>query len=136
VPVSKKGRKWTGFIAKEFNIPEASIWITDMHEERTYVYIWVEKLGPGDYERLSSFKSGGGHLSLRGKLARFLDDMNADGYFTKVKPNKAVAQDLHPIIPNTGKPSAWCTLCGTPLRGAAELQLQNCAHCAGTVPTW
>jgi hypothetical protein len=136
MPVSKKAKefthKWTSFIADEFNIPAESLWITDMSGDRTFVYIWTEKLGKGDYERISGFKSGGGHLSTRGKLSRFLDDLNADGWFTKVKPSEAGPGDLFAITPTSGEHRVFCTGtdCRNELFGYAKVHRQKCDKCA------
>jgi len=129
MPISKTAHKWSGLIALEFGIPEKSVWVTDMHGERTFVYIWTKDLSKKDLERITSAKSGGGHLSTRGKLSRFLQDLNADGWFTKVKPSEARARDLHPITPNVGDFWNGCTGCGLELLGVEELQLQKCAKC-------
>jgi hypothetical protein len=129
MPVSKTAHKWTGLIASEFGIPEKSVWITDMTNERTFVYIWTKDLSKKDYERISGFNRGGGHLSTRGKLSRFLQDLNADGWFTKVKPNEATAKDLHPITPNVEAFRKFCTGCNLDLLGVEELQREKCDKC-------
>ena len=130
MPRSKQATKWSDFIANEFDIPEDCLWVTSMHEARTYVYIWTEKLSKKQIDRLSSFRSGGGHNTVRGKLARFLEDMNADGWFTKVCPDKAKPRDLHPITPNVGEFRIFCTTCNTELIGVDELHTQKCGKCA------
>ena len=134
MPVSKKSRdfhhKWSDFVASEFGIPTESVWVLNMTGARTLVYIWVEKLGPGDYERLSSFKSGGGHMSTRGKLSRFLEDLNADGWFSRGKPSDAGPGDLFVITPNAGDLRVFCTGCNEEMFSIDDVHLQKCKQCA------
>ncbi len=129
MPVSKTAHKWTTLIASEFGIPEKAVWITDMRGERTFVYIWTKDLSKKDYERIASTKSGGGPTSTRARLSRFLQDLNADGWFTKVRPSEAKACDLHPITPNVGDFRKFCTTCNLELLGVEELHRQKCDKC-------
>lgn len=129
MPVSKTAHKWSDLIAREFGIPEKAVWITDMHEARIHVYIWTKDLPKKDLERITSIKSGGGHTSTRARLSRFLQDLNADGWFTKVRPSEATAKDLHPITPNVGEFRKFCTGCNLELLGVDELHRQKCDKC-------
>lgn len=129
MPASKTASKWSQIIADEFNFPEESLWLTSISGERTFVFIWTEKLNKRDLERLTSSKSAGGHTTLRAKLSRFLQDLNADGWFTKVKPNEARPQDLHPITPHVPSFRSYCSSCRTELYGVDELHTQKCAKC-------
>ena len=69
---------------------------------------------------------------MRGKLSRFLDDLNADGWFTKVKPSEAGPGDLFAITPNAGDLRIYCTGagCSDELFSIADRHLQKCKKCA------
>jgi hypothetical protein len=103
LPVAKATIQWIEFIASEMGIPSEAVWVRPDSAFRkfgsghTNVIIWTEKLTKAQVLRLTSAKSAGGPLSMRGKLQRFLRNMQADGYLTKVKPSEALPEDLHPI---------------------------------------
>ena len=131
MPASKHSLKWRKFIAEETGLPEESIWVSDSSSERGNVFIWTEKLSKQQFMRLVSATSAGGPTSLRGKLCRLLDDLNADGWMTKVKPSEANKEhDLHPISALGDR--RYCS-CGSEMFTPQEQFRGKCGVCAPMV---
>ena len=133
MPVSKFQHSWVDLIAKEFGIPAEAIWITDLHDERNMVFIWTAKLSKRDFDRIGSVNSAGGHNTLRGKLTRYLKDLNAEGWLTKVKPSEALPHDLYPLAVDISELRSFCSGCGEDLASSEEIQLRKCGECFTTL---
>lgn len=131
MPVSKQQIKWNKFLAEELDLPEEAIWVSGSESDRMNVYIWTEKLTKPQFMRLVSAKSAGSPLSTRGKLCRLLDQLNADGWMTKVKPSEANKEhDLHPISALSDR--RFCE-CGEEMFTSQEQFRGKCGICAPMV---
>jgi len=126
MPISKANIKWHSFVASEIGLPEDSIWIDDNTSARTNVFVWTEKLTRQQFRRLISAKSAGGPSSLRGRLQRLLDELNADGWMTKVKPSEATTDDIYPISHLGAK--KFCR-CGAEMLTPKEQVRKVCGVC-------
>lgn len=133
MPVSKADIQWHKYLADEFGIPFEAVWVRD-GSFGTNVIVWTKKLNKQQLLRLLSSGSAGGHLSLRGKIHRFLESMGAIGWTTKVRPSEAQASDLNPIAPLPTR--FYCGKCSTvELLTSQDIYNRRCENCSpGVAP--
>jgi hypothetical protein len=126
MPISKHNARWHTYLSEELGIPEEAIWVDDTTSSRTNVYIWTTKLSGKQFMQLVGADTAGSPLSKRGKLCRILEQLNANGWMTRVKPIDAKPSDLYPISALSDR--RYCS-CGSEMLTSPELFRGKCNLC-------